>query len=253
MSTIVALKNPNGFVIAGDSRVTFGGCGSPTYFDNYHKINQIGELPILTGMWGSGTIQGKNVPTLLAEFWHTRFRGRLPKSWTVQEIAAALLEFLKEQVKDPKNTTLNMLVGGYSSRSFYPDLYELSTSWEAVNEVSKGNNSIIVWRGVTDGIRTLWWGYGPDLDKVLENSGITEENVRKAVINQMEKNWAWGPQRMAFNMPIEDAAQLCKFLVDVEIFKQKFWPGPARTAPPVDVAAVTVNGVRWFARKEGAY
>lgn len=250
MTTVVSYKNPNGVVIAADSQVTFGG-RNPTAFNHYYKVNQLGTLPIITGMWGSGSVQGQDVSTALEEFWQTRFDGRQPKKWKVQEVSAALHEFFREGIGDSKNS-LNMLVAGYSSRTFYPDLYEFSTDGQQVHEVSSGQHSVIVWRGLSDAIRTLWWGYGPNLDNIMKKAGITDKQQRTSVLDRMSDAWAWGPDRLAFNMPIEDAAELVEFLVNLECARQRFWPGMSRSSGPVDVAVVTVHGVRWLKRKEGA-
>ena len=251
MTTVVGYKNPNGVVIAADSQVTFGG-RNPTAFNHYYKVNQVGTLPVITGMWGTGTIQGLDTTSLLMEFWQTRYKGKEPSSWTVQEVSAALHEYLREKIADQPRDALMMLVGGYSSKTFYPELYEFSTKCDKVNEVSSGQNSIIVWRGITDAIRTLWWGYGPSLDSLMRRAGVKDKKVRDEVLKQMSAAWAWGPERMAFNMPIEDAAELAEFLVELECARQRFWPGMSKTSGPVDVAVVTVHGVRWLKRKEGA-
>jgi len=250
MTTVVSYKNPNGVVIAADSQVTFGG-RNPTAFNHYYKVNQLGDLPIITGMWGTGSVQGQDISTALEEFWQTRFDGKPPKKWKVQEIGAALHEFFKERLTNSRDT-LNMLVAGYSSRTFYPDLYEFSTDGQQVHEVSGGQKSIIVWRGITDAIRTLWWGYGPNLDNVMKKAGVTDKRQRTDIMDQMSAAWAWGPARLNFNMPIEDAAELAEFLVDLECSRQRFWPGMARSSVPVDVAVVTVHGVHWMKRKDGA-
>lgn len=250
MTTVVGYKNANGVVIAADSQVTFGNNRSQNAFTNYYKVNQLGSLPIITGMWGSATLQGQNVPTVLEEFWQTRFNGNQPKKWTVQEISSALHEFLKERTESPKNQ-LNMLVAGYSSKTFYPDLYEFSTDKERVHKVSEGQQSMILWRGITDAIRTLWWGYGPNLENIMKKAGVSDKKQRAEVMKKMSDAWAWGPARMNFNMPIEDAAELVEFLVNLECIRQRFWPGIARSSGSVDVAVVTVHGVNWIKRKEG--
>ena len=252
MSTVVAFKNPNGLVLAADSQVTFGRSRDSNIFQSYYKVNQVGALPILTGMWGAGFLCGHDVSTALKEFWHTRFEDRTPDSWTVHEVAEDLLAFFRDKAggRTSKNA-LQMLVGGYSKGVFYPDLLEFSTARTTVTPVSEGEHSIVVWRGISQGIRTLWWGYGPNFDSILKKNGVVDPKVRQAIQDQMQKAWAWGPERMSFNMPIENAARLCEFLVNLEVVRQQCWPGTTRTSGPVDVAVVTAGGVRWVHRKEG--
>jgi hypothetical protein len=250
VTTVVGFKNPNGAVLAADSQVTFGKGRNFMAFNQYYKLNQLGDLPIVTGMWGSGSVSGLDIPSAMTDFWNTSMKGQRPKNWRVQELSAALLEYFKEMIGDRKDS-LQMLVAGYSSDSPYPDLYEFSTNWEAVSDVATGQRSVIVWRGVTDAIRTLWWGYGPNLEQVMKRAGVEKEK-REKVKSMMHDAWAWGPERMTFNMPIEAAAELCEFLVNLECTRQFYWPGTPQSSPPIDVAVVTIHGVKWMKRKPGA-
>ena len=52
-------------------------------------------------------------------------------------------------------------------------------------------------------------------------------------------------------MPMQDAIDLVRYLVQVVVGYVRFAPGALTVAPPIDIAAVTVHdGFQWVARKQ---
>jgi hypothetical protein len=52
-------------------------------------------------------------------------------------------------------------------------------------------------------------------------------------------------------MPMQDAIDLVRYLVQVVVGYVRFAPGALTVAPPIDIAAITAHdGFQWVARKQ---
>ncbi|MCD6497557.1 MAG: hypothetical protein J7M25_04530 [Deltaproteobacteria bacterium] len=258
MTTVVTFKVADGIVIGADSAMTTrkGRMGTNRY-DSYQKINQVGRLPVVCTMWGAGLTAGRTTESLVDEFAHTHgYAGEVGESatnWTVEDVARSLKAFIEEAVKqeqgcDCKVGRLDLLVSGYSSDAYKGEQWQIRFPQGVVRRRQGEENLALTWDGVNDDIRTLWWGHHPSLRKIMTKNGVSQEQA-KTVISDLEQEAAWGPVRVDFSMPVQDAAQLVEFLVSVQIAAERFKPGPARSAAPIDLVVVRYDGVHWLRRK----
>lgn len=57
-------------------------------------------------------------------------------------------------------------------------------------------------------------------------------------------------QLISLAMPLQDAIDLVKYMIDVTVGFVRFTPGPPTVAEPIDIAAITKHeGSRWVRRK----
>jgi hypothetical protein len=87
------------------------------------------------------------------------------------------------------------------------------------------------------------------LAEVLEAEGLEREAIGR-VTAALRKRAALGPERLDFTMPLQNAIDLVGFLVTVEIARERYTPGLARSAPPVDLLVLRAEGASWVRRKE---
>ena len=258
MTTIVTFKVSDGIVLGADSAMTTkkGRMGANRY-DSYEKLNQVGRLPIVTAMWGSALTAGRTVRSLVWEF--ARERGYFEPegtglSWTVEDVARGLTQFILNQMEQDeqcgcKPGKLQLLVSGYSAGRFKPEQWQVKLPSGQVTLRQGEDQLALTWDGVNEDIRTLWWGAHPSLPRILKRHGLPQDQVN-AVMREVHQQAAWGPERVDFSMPVRDAAQLVEFLLTVQIMAERFKPGPARSAPPIDIAVVRYDGVHWVRRKD---
>ena len=255
MTTIVSFKIPDGIVVAADSAMTTkkGKLGANRY-DSYEKLCQVGQLPVVVAMWGSALTGGRTVANLVNEF--ARIQGYEDPStshWTMGELAEELAGHVQQAAEEGKNcgcatAKLDLLLSGYSKDRPFPEQWHLRFPKGAVKRRYAERGLAISWDGVTEDIRTLWWGHHPSLARILTKHGVSQEQQR-AILKDLEARAAWGPERVDFAMPLADAARLVEFLVWVQVTAERFRPGLARSAGPIDVVVVRQEGVTWLRRK----
>lgn len=254
MTTVVAFKVPDGIVLGADSAMTVRRSNSgENRYDSYHKLSTICDLPIATAMWGRGSLGQRSVPSLVDEFSVAAKETWSRGDWTVQTVAEALYGFLMEKFAElpaaSETTKLNMLIAGFSPGSYHGQIWRLSIPDGEPKLHADEKRLNISWFGVTEGIQTLWWGHSPGLMAALQDEGLDREAAQR-VIAKVRKRSAWGPDRLDFGMPIQNAIDLVDFLTGVEIARERYSPGLARSAPPVDLLVVRAGGPLWVRRKE---
>ncbi len=257
MTTIVTFKVSDGIVMGADSAMTTrkGRLGTNRY-DSYEKLNQIGNLPVVTAMWGNALTAGRTVRSLVWEFARTKGYdapvGDIP-DWTMEQVARGLADFIEKQVTKDKDCNckpgkLELLVSGYSAGRFKPEQWHVKFPQGTVTLRQAEDQLALTWDGVNDDIRTLWWGAHPGLAKIMRKHGVDAETV-SAVLKDLHQQAAWGPQRVDFSMPVREAAGLVEFLLTVQVTAERYKPKLARSAPPIDIAIVRYDGVHWVRHK----
>lgn len=253
MTTVVCFKVPDGIVFAADSAmtVTRRGTGDNRY-DSYHKLSVICGLPMGTAMWGRGVIGQRSVPSLIQEFSAT-WTGENRNLTTVEAAANELFAFLRQKIAETQISNddggLHLLVGGYSPQSYHGQVFQLDLNAQEPRLIADRQTLTISWYGVTEAIQTLWWGHSPVLRSVLQDEGLDEDVISK-IVRKVRHTSAWGPERLDFSMPLQNAIDLAGFLVGVEIAKERYSPGLARSALPVDILVLRSDGPTWVRRKE---
>ena len=126
MSLVIAIKGPEGIVLAADSRVTLTSAsnGREAYFDNSSKLLTIGgtHTRVAALTYGAGSVSGRMVSGLMSEFQQAIGNERL----STLEYARQFSEFFTQQWNLGDNTSeFWFLVGGVDDDAPYGDLYSL--------------------------------------------------------------------------------------------------------------------------------
>lgn len=252
MTTVVGFKVPDGIVLGADSAMTVTRSLGDNRYDSYHKLSVVCGLPIATAMWGRGALGQRTVPSMVEEFSVEKSMLRAT-AWSVEDVATELWRFMQAQhdALPPQGgqVPLHMLVAGYSKGSYHGQMWRFDIPGDGPKLHADLKALTISWFGVTEGIQTLWWGHSPALHEVLTEEGVPHDVVHR-VVRKLRERSALGPERLDFGMPLQNAVDLVAFLIGVEVTRERYTPGLARSAPPLDLLVVRPGGVHWVQRKE---
>ncbi len=276
MSICVAVKVPEGVVLAADSASSIAGAptlpggqqgpqGIVKVFYNATKALQIRSLPVGVVCWGAGSFQVRTIASLIEEFGNEQNTKQLEaEKLSMEELAGSLWEFLLgrsddlfEKVPREARPLTGLLVAGYSGDRFFPELYRMGVPMHSPESVRPDRDGKpwfgAVWYGLTDAI--VRFHHGRDdrffevIDQALrERSGSADlkidESLRESVRGQLE-------YPVLFHaMPLNDAVEYAEFVVDLTIKRCRFVVGAELCGGPIDVATVTKQeGFAWRMRK----
>lgn len=258
MTVIVSVKINDGLVMASDSASTFG--IGQIYLHADKIVNLVKGLPIGAMVTGSGQIGNESITTLLKDL-RARFEGfgekdwKLnPKSYTVQEVAKRVREFLFEEKTNSGQTEawMQIRVCGYSAGRPLSEVWEIFIRGKVCDEptVIQGENDFgIRWDGEYDALNRLIFGGGKHTKKVLEAEGIPSDRANDIASKISNENYQFLSLPA---MPIQDAIDLGRFLVETTINFKRFsvLDQPKTVGGAVEIAAITKHeGFRWVERK----
>lgn len=261
MTVIVSIKINDGIVMAADSVSSYP--SGMTYSHANKVVNIWTGRPVGAMVTGRGGIGSESIETLLKDL-RKRFDGNDPAfpDWkldplttTMHEIAHRTHHFLlKEKAEiDPENTSLLVRICGYSPNR------PLSEAWDV--RIEKFNCPLPVqsqtendwgvrWEGDYDALDRLILGRGVDMVSAsMQEFGMNLDDAISAnyrLTNRLTKCLALP------SMPIQDAVDLARFLVETTINFVKFSVDrPSKTVGgPIEIAAITKHeGFRWVQRK----
>ena len=246
MSIAIAFVARTGIVMGTDSRVTSTRREGKTWEDAYPKLIPFGDLPIAMAMVGAGFYGGRDFRALVAE---TR------RAWcdagaeerTVEGIARAFADTAGEVARSSRaKTGMQVLVGGFSPRSVFGELWEVELPKGEVRQRAKPGAQTFVWRGQTDAVQTLWWGaHVGAVTAALREAEIAQPTI-DAVLDDVRKRAAWGPERINWGMPLSSAVDLIRFQLDVQIQASRFMPGRGGCGAPTQIVAINDTGLKWM-------
>ncbi|CAH2603033.1 conserved protein of unknown function [Rhodovastum atsumiense] len=259
MTVIVSVKINDGIVMAADSAGTMG---SGQIYAHANKITNLCErLPIGAMSTGAGGIGSESVETLLKDLrW--RFAGRDPAraqwrldatSYTLEHVAAQVRAFLFEEkaARCPEPTNLQLRVCGYSAGRPLAEVWEVSMTGpdcppprRIMDETSFG----VMWDGQYEALNRLILGLGLDIGGALVRHGVPSRDAAPLQEKLVRDLYA---TLSVPAMPIQDAIDLARFLVETTIGFVRFAVHlPKSVGGAVDIAAITKHeGFRWVQRK----
>ncbi len=248
MSIAICFVARTGIVMGTDSRVTTSGPEGETREDAYPKLVQFGRLPIGMAMVGAGSYGGRDFRSLVAETWRACSRGK-PEKLSVKDVARRFADLAGPIARDSGNkTTMNVLVAGFSPGQAFGELWEVQLPDGKVIEQAGPQSQTFVWRGQADAVMTLWWGTNLDvLHHTLEDHGMTHD-AAQAVMADVKKAAAWGPERINWGMPLSSAVDLIRFQLEVQIQAERFLPGRGACGAPTQLLAINDAGLHWVDR-----
>ncbi len=259
MTIIVSVKINDGIIMAADSAGTMA---SGQVYAHANKITNLSEgLPVGAMSTGAGGIGNESVETLLKDLGR-RFEGRDPAHpewrldrarYTVEEVAGRLRRFLFDEKAAlcPDPTNLQLRICGYSAGRPLAEVWEVNMIGQdcppprrIMDETSFG----VMWDGQYEALNRLILGLGFDINSALLKHGMAPDAAARLQEELVRDLYA---TLFAPAMPIQDAIDLARFLVETTIGFVRFAVFmPKSVGGGVDIAAITKHeGFRWVQRK----
>jgi hypothetical protein len=265
----IGIKINDGLVLAADSASTLIGDNGDVQFVYNHAdkvFNLRKGLPIGCIFWGAGGIGNTSISTLLKDL-RKRFAGQEPdwaeweinpRSYTVEEIARRVREFLFLENYEPTfagstaKPDFGIYIAGYSSGQTLGEMHLIAIQESGKCEdpvlVTDPDQPAILAGGQADAVYRLVRGFGLAVETVLGEQPFLTPEQQIALLAALTERL--GVPVLTAAMPIQDAIDLAEFLADVSVKYSRFTPGAATIGGPIEVAAITKHeGFKWIKRK----
>ena len=236
MSLVIAIKGPEGIVLAADTRVTIspGSDSREAYFDNSSKLLTIGgphkRVAALT--YGAGSVSGRMISGLMSEFQQTIEDARL----TTLEYAQEFSRFFTRWWSRGNNTSnFWFLIGGVDDKAPYGDLYSLMIPGGELSRHFPGSVFGIRWGGQTDIVNRIILGYDPKLASLLPDvdAASFETSIPYALLS------------------LQDCINLAIVLIKTTMTLQSLSLESRGVGGTIEVLVITPNGgVQWVQKRE---
>ena len=258
MTICVGVKVRDCIVFAADSAVsmvttTSGGEQVVQNIWNHGiKVYDIHEeLPIVAMSCGSGNLGPSSISELVKYFRNELWRGKvgwaLPlDDYRMQDVATKAAEYLGQLAT--KNETMEFYVGGYGSDAAFGEIWRFSIAGSETTVpallVEQQTDAYVLWGGGgSEALNRLVLGRDADIPAFLAKLGVSAEHIQDI------DNFAYRPL-VDPAMPVRDAINLARFLVDVAKGYSAFAPGANSVGGETDIAIVTRHeGFKWIRRK----
>ncbi|MGK7871413.1 hypothetical protein [Falsiroseomonas sp. E2-1-a20] len=259
MTIIVSVKINDGIVMAADSAGTMG---SGQIYTHANKITNLCKgLPLGAMSTGAGGIGNESVETLLKDL-RRRFAGcdpayadwRLdPASYTLEQVVGRLRTFLFEEKAAPclEPINLQLRLCGYSAGRSLAEVWEVSMTGQDCpppRQIMEETAFGVMWDGQYEALNRLILGLGFDIGRALVKHGLPAEQAGRLQEELVGDLYA---TLSVPAMPIQDAIDLARFLVETTIGFVRFAVFmPKSVGGAVEIAAITKHeGFRWVQRK----
>jgi len=284
VTVIVSVKINDGIVMAADSVTTFGpfDLAGKRVHQAYAHANKIvnlrKDLPIGAMTAGGGGIGRESIDTLLKDL-RRRFSGKdrehldwalEPTTYTMEQVTAKVREFLMEKAEAHGNAGFTMVrLCGYSANESLPEVWHvnIATGDTTTPFCAQGKEEFgIQFNGELEPLTRLIKGVSYDfsgaaarvlvkaqdpqpeaekLEAAIETARAEIEKHVPGLVGELHANLVMPA------MPIQDAIDLARFLVDTSAGFMKFSITDAKTVGgPIEIAAITKHeGFKWVQRK----
>lgn len=258
MTVIVSVKINDGIVMASDSASTFQ--NGQTYLHADKIVNLVRGVPVGVMVTGNGGIGSESIATLLKDL-RSRLDGTADHAWkldranyTVQHVAERVREFLFEEkaAAIDQETWMQLRICGYSASRPLPEIWEVTLrgkECETPKIIRSEDGFGVNWDGEYEALDRLILGVGSGFQVVAEGLGLPKEqsaDITSKVMQQLYENLALPA------MPIEDAIDLARFLVETTAGFVRFSirKQPKTVGGSVELAVITKHeGFRWVQRR----
>jgi 20S proteasome alpha/beta subunit len=259
MTVLVSVKINDGVVMAADSASSFA---SGLIYHHAQKIvNLTKGLPIGAMVTGAGGIGNESIDTLLKDL-RRRFSGRDPaySSWkldpatyTVEQVSIRVRAFLFEEKSRPHRADVwtKVRICGYSAGRPLAEVWEVQLEGAECappRQVQAEQEFGPRWDGEYEALDRLIFGLGTRFNEASMKHGLTLAQAAEA-----REKLAPELYELLFleAMPIQDAVDLARFLVQTTIGFVKFSVSRAKTVGgPIEIAAITKHeGFKWIERR----
>lgn len=281
MTLILCVANPDGLVIAGDSRQTsMTNTGlNRIASDNGQKVFELTPSCFAaTSGWAFLPPHGspilRNISTLIDDF-----RTTIPPAWSIQDTATNLQTYFDglyqsyiaqapAQAVPAGQVALDFIVGGYNTNTRVGEVYRCQIPG-AAGRVLDTNNPSAFWGGQWDVVARIMNGYDPRLLALP----FVQQAVQGSIPPVQPGNPPQQPQTVSpvlqslsglgyvvdwSLLTLQDSVNFATAMIQITTIIQRFTNG-IRQQPgdvpgvggPIDVAVCTgPNAFRWLAKKE---
>jgi hypothetical protein len=263
----VAVKVFDGIVLAADSATTldlFDEKGNVTDHQVYNNANKIfhlhRNLPVAAMTYGLGQLGGASISSIAKDL-RQRFMGldndrldwQLTEGYTLEQVTDRLVELMFDELYEPLHgaappkSPLGFFIAGYSDKSSTAEAWEVIIHGPDRPTPSMSSQPDRAgWWAVAqnEAIGRLFNGIDPQLaPAVVATAGNKGPAVMKQILSA-------GSNPAVAPMPLADAVDLARFMVDTTIGYRRFLPGADTVGGPVELAAISRHeGFRWISRK----
>lgn len=255
MTIAVAIKINNGLVLATDSASVIGEIDEDQakVYHTYYNADKLFNLkkgePIGCLTWGDGSINGVSISTLTKDF---REKIKDIDTVNVENIAEEFSSFFEEILEEPSDVNVGFLIAGYSDDNGHtPEMYIIEIEKGVLSNrmpIIVNNDFSISWFGLEDYFSRFIFGIDPLIVPLLTEKEIVDEDTANRIVECCKENLKI-PLGTS-EMPIQDAIDLIKFLINIAESTSMFLPGPQLVGGPVDIAVITKHeGFKWIQRK----
>jgi hypothetical protein len=266
MSLGIAIKGPEGLVLAAESRITLGAQLTtqqgiqqiPVYFDNATKLISFSEPNTTVGVvtYGQAVIglqTQRTAASFLPEFESGLPKERLPVLAFAEKISEFYLKQWRltmppdDQIPNVPNMTF--VVAGYNPDDIYGQVYiiEIPRAPKPF-ERSKDNEFGITFGGQHEIVSRIMMGYDIRLPEVLQKGlNLTPEQATKFGILLKQFQLAVPLQILA----LQDGIDLACFFIRTTMDAQKLSMGIRGVGGAIDVAVIKRNkNLQFIQRKQ---
>ena len=146
--------------------------------------------------------------------------------------------------------SLNFWIGGYSSHQEFSDVFRLDIIdgvCVAPSAIQVGDQFGWATSGDSEAVSRLLNGYSLMLPNILENAGLDQQTIENVKLQMMQNT---SSQLIEASMPVQDAIDLARFVVDTVKGYVRFRPEANTVGGDTDIALVTKHeGFKWIQRK----
>lgn len=176
-------------------------------------------------------------------------------AYTVQDVAEKTKAFFQgcyqQAYQDPvPGYFLGYRVCGYSANNPLPEAWEIrikENGAEGPDPLYEATHFGPRWAGETEAIDRLVLGIGSRTMEALQQIGLDEPTANHVVAELIQRLCA---TLFLPAMPIQDAIDLARFLVDAASKFAHFTLRPATVGGPMEIATITKHeGFKWITRK----
>jgi len=267
MTIAVSVKVNDGVVLASDSASSLIQADQNkniSVVNVYEHADKVFNLykghPIGAVSWGAGGIGRESISTLAKDFRKLLNEEEEYKididNYTIKDIADKFKKFFMKKFETAykdldleKAPGVGFIIAGYSTGETLPEEYimEIAKDGKGPNLLRPKEQGGAAWFGQPEAIFRIIKGYSSLFPDMLLKMGVPEKDV-KTIVDESSKNI--GAQLIHDAMPIKDAIDLARFLVELTINFVRFNPGAQTVGGAIDIAAITKHeGFKWIKRK----
>ena len=244
MSLGIAIKGPEGIVLASDSRATIvatsnGKLPFEVHFDNASKLFQFsGEHRFVGAVsYGSALVGDRLLHGWLPEFEADKLADK--ERLSVKNYAELLAAFFKS-VRKPDDASFTMLVGGYDPdpEKAYGRVFQLRVPGEELQEMNPGDKGFgMSWGGQLAVASTLIHGYHPAILNILaQQHGLNDKQVRQFQEACAQNTALRIPYQV---LPLQDSVDFAILIIETTISAQSLSMSQRGVGGVIEVVTVT--------------